>query len=202
MLSSASKGRERELFVTDFLKRAFPPIYRLGSGEVTDTGGAKTGQLDVVVESPLYPCLSGVHSDDQPRLYLAEGVAAVIEVKSNLADQWKQVEKTGEKVRSIKREFGGSAVLGAGRQPSETMPFFAVGYTGWNSVEAIQKKVHDSKAITGLLILHGGYFVGPSFQGHITATGAYAMWAFVSSLHWCVRGLAGTLSDPLQYISE
>jgi len=49
-LSSNTKGTERESFVDEFLSKVLPPIYRLGTGDVTDIAGNKSGQLDVVVE--------------------------------------------------------------------------------------------------------------------------------------------------------
>ena len=79
-LSSATIGGERAAFIDQFLSKVLPPIYRFGSGDVTDSSGAKSGQLDVVVEYPFAPSLPTVGSG-QSRLYLAESAAAVIEVK-------------------------------------------------------------------------------------------------------------------------
>jgi hypothetical protein len=62
-----------------------PPIYRFGTGVITDVGGNLTGQVDIVMEFPLtasFPMPAG-----KQRLYLAESVAAVIEVKSNLSQE-------------------------------------------------------------------------------------------------------------------
>ena len=57
----------------------------VGTGDATDAGGNRSGQLDVVVEYPFAPSLPlGVGTT---RLYLAEGVAAVVEVKSDAAGQ-------------------------------------------------------------------------------------------------------------------
>ena len=45
-LSSSTKGTERELFVDEFLSKVLPPIYRFGTGDVTDLAGNKSGQLN------------------------------------------------------------------------------------------------------------------------------------------------------------
>ena len=72
-LSSATKGNEREQFIDLFLSQVFPPIYRFGTGDIIDSNGNKSGQLDVVIEYPFVPSLPLVGG--KPRLYLAEGVS-------------------------------------------------------------------------------------------------------------------------------
>lgn len=91
-ISAASRGRERERFINLFLEKVFPPGYRFGSGDAIDTDGNQSGQLDVVVEFTFLPSFPALASE--PRLYLAEGIAAVIEIKSDLQRQWSEVERT------------------------------------------------------------------------------------------------------------
>ncbi|WP_146747999.1 DUF6602 domain-containing protein [Achromobacter sp. HZ01] len=102
-LSSASKGHERELFVNTFLSQIFPPNYRFGSGDIIDGHTKKSGQVDIVIEYAnfmSFPYLFG-----GPRLYLAEGVAAAIETKSNLGGQWDEALATATKIKELKRIF-------------------------------------------------------------------------------------------------
>ena len=103
-MSSASRGREREQFIESFLKRVLPPGYRFGNGDAIDSFGNQSGQLDVVVEFTFLPSIPALGSSE-PRIYLAEGVAAVIEVKSNLSSQWNEVVDTSTKLRKLKRIF-------------------------------------------------------------------------------------------------
>jgi hypothetical protein len=56
-LSNASKGNEREAFINGFLSQVLPPHFRFGSGDITDQHGARSGQLDIVVEYPFVPSL-------------------------------------------------------------------------------------------------------------------------------------------------
>ena len=87
-MSAATKGQERAAFIDQFLSQVLPLPYRFGTGDATDLAGNRSGQLDVVVEYPFSPTLPlGVGPS---RLYLAEGVAAVIEVKSDAAGQWNE----------------------------------------------------------------------------------------------------------------
>jgi hypothetical protein len=102
-LSSASKGHERELFINTFLSQIFPPNYRFGSGDIIDGHNEKSGQVDIVIEYSnfmSFPYLFG-----GPRLYLAEGVAAAIETKSNLCGQWEEALATAAKIKELKRIF-------------------------------------------------------------------------------------------------
>lgn len=116
-LSSATKGSEREMFVNIFLSQVFPSPFRFGSGDATDEKGNRTGQLDIVVEYPFLPSLPSP-GFSRYRLYLAEGVAAVIEVKSNVEGQWSEAEATASKVHALQRNldrfsrrmFGGTVV--------------------------------------------------------------------------------------------
>ncbi len=102
-LSSASKGSEREWFVNNLLTLVFPNQFRFSSGEITDRYTAISGQVDVVVEYPHRYSLASYQ--DGPRLFMAESVAAAIEVKSNVCDQWTQVCETAEKIKHIRRTF-------------------------------------------------------------------------------------------------
>jgi hypothetical protein len=99
-LSSATTGQERAAFIDEFLGKVLPPIYRFGSGDITDASGQRSRQLDVVVEYPFSPSLPIVGSG-QTRLYLAESAAAVIEVKSNLSGQWSEAIRTASALFSV-----------------------------------------------------------------------------------------------------
>ncbi|CAH6937166.1 conserved hypothetical protein [Vibrio chagasii] len=103
-MSSATKGSEREVFIDLFLSNVLPTIYRFGSGDITDTNSQKSGQVDVVIENPYLPSLPIVGCKEL-RLYLVEGVACAIEVKSDIGNQWKEVRETLKKVKKLKRNL-------------------------------------------------------------------------------------------------
>ena len=128
-LSSATKGNERELLVGGLLEQVFPPSYRFGTGDIVDSAGNRTGQLDLVVEypfAPSFPALGG-----GPRLYVAEGVAAVAEVKSDLPGQRDQVVDTARKVRALVPKREAKFIMGV---VPTSIPFFAIGYQGWKTI--------------------------------------------------------------------
>ncbi|MBX5293088.1 hypothetical protein HJB96_09045 [Rhizobium sp. NLR15a] len=195
-LSSSSKGREREEFISGFLSRVFPNSFRFGTGDVTDTNGRRSGQLDVVIEYPFGPSLPAIGGGDV-RLYLAESVAAVIEVKSDLQNQWQEVESTAAQLSPLVREFGG--MISVGRPPPESrIPIVAVGYEGWKTLETLKAKVESSN-IDAALIIDGGLFIS---KDGIEATGACGMWAMICFINATIQGLVSASTNPFRYIAE
>ncbi|WP_274425520.1 DUF6602 domain-containing protein [Chelativorans sp. YIM 93263] len=148
-MSSASKGREREAFIDDFLKNVFPPIYRFGTGDATDRSGLRSGQLDVVIEYPFGPSLPAAGISDV-RLYLAESVAAVVEVKSDLQAQWNEVISTARQLRPIKRHLGTSMIVG--EPPPAYIPLIAVGFQGWKRSDTAVRHLEERADVAVLVI--------------------------------------------------
>jgi hypothetical protein len=80
-LSSANIGPNREdILGKEFLRKVLPPRLVVRNGEVWDACGNRTGQFEIIVLRDDAAAL-GIGDADA---FLAEGVFAVIEVKSNL----------------------------------------------------------------------------------------------------------------------
>ena len=112
-LASASKGAEREAFVTLFLSQVLPTIYRFGTGVITDsyasaTGSRRSGQIDVVIEMPFAPSFPALVGSDV-RLYPAEAVGVAIEVKSDVSAQWKDVLHSAGQLGALRQTLNGNA---------------------------------------------------------------------------------------------
>lgn len=183
-LSSSSKGRERESFIKSYLAEVLPPIYRFGTGDATDSYGARSGQLDVVIEYPIAPSLPNAGTGHgQTRLYLAESVAAVIEVKSDAADQWNEAVETASKLASLRRSFGSRIVVG--QSPSVQIPLFVAGYTGWSQEKTLLSKLADHPEIAGILIIDSGLFAARGLNGK----GPFALWSLIVALHGITNSL-------------
>jgi hypothetical protein len=197
-LSNVSKGAEREAFVNDFLANVLPPIYRFGTGDATDIAGNRSGQLDVVVEYPFSPTLPSV-GQSKTRLYLAESVAAVIEVKSSLPGQWSEAERTLAALRPLRRSFG--AVMTMGMSPPETLPLFVASYTGWKLKETVVEHVKDNPGIGGILIIDAGIFAAADMFGGWVVTGSAALWGLICCLYMVTNSLQAASTDPLEYLT-
>lgn len=195
-MSSNSIGSERQAFIQDFLANVLPPSYRFGSGDATDATGLRSGQLDVVIEHPFAPSLPGVGSGST-RLYLAECIAAVVEVKSNVASQWGQALHTAAALKPLRRQYQSSMVMGM--PPSPDIPFFVAGYTGWATLATVQSNLASAPNVDGVLIIDKGIFVASPRYGGLVGSGPMALWAFISLLHAITNSLQAASTNPLAY---
>lgn len=196
-MSSASCGAERAAFVDGFLRKIFTPQFRFGDGDATDHIGNRSGQLDVVVEYPWVPSIPLILSD-HPRLYLAEGVAAVIEVKSDVSKQWSEVIRTSKQLKKLKRQYGPGISDGFGPPPE--IPLFVVGYTGWKTMKPLQARLDDG-IVQGILVIDSGLFASVSPFHKFTLEGDWSLWGLISCLHQVTSTLSTMASNvPVQYL--
>ncbi|MFG1248008.1 DUF6602 domain-containing protein [Xanthobacter flavus] len=196
-LSSATSGQERAAFIDNFLANVLPPMYRFGSGDVTDKRGTKSGQIDVLVEYTVSPSLP-IIGNAQTRLYLAEGCAAAIEIKSNIAVQWNQAKQTAEKLSHIHRQFGPMMIF-SGVGPTPNIPLFVVGYTGWSTLETVKNNVDSDPNLTGALVIDSGLYYS---KNGIVGTGDWALWGLICDLHTIARSLMAASPNILEYATE
>jgi hypothetical protein len=121
------------------------------------------------------------------RLYLAESVAAVIEVKSHLASQWSEVERTVAAVKTRRRDLRDPQRYFE-EPPPETEPqlkisdiisCYVVAYMGHMTIEGLQQRLASTAKTChpdGALVKESECFVG--LTG--TASGAEGLFAFVA----------------------
>ncbi len=81
---SGDKGTAAERAFRDTLASYLPRRLAIGNGEVIDTNGSRSSQLDLVVVGEDHPF---TFSLDSPGLFFIEGVLAVAEVKSVLTSE-------------------------------------------------------------------------------------------------------------------
>lgn len=192
-MSSATKGQERDSFINKFLKEVMPPIYRFGTGDATDAAGRRSGQLDIVVEYPFAPSLPDVQGSS--RLYLAENAAAVIEVKSDLSNQWSEAVTTANKLAALDRNLNTIMTIGEG--PPDKAPLFAVGYTGWKNLATLKTHLQGNPNIMGALVIDSGLYassLGTEFDGS-----ELALWGLVTDLHQVTTSLGSAFPNIAAY---
>lgn len=196
-MSNTTKGAEREAFISQFLQNVLPPIYRFGTGDATDVNGNRSGQLDVVVEYPFGPSLPAVGGSASTRLYLAETVAAVVEVKSSLPAQMAEALYTLKQLSPLRRSYG--STMSYGSLSRETIPFFVATYKGWKTVETVRQHVDDNPGIEGILVLDNQIFVSSVQLGSIQATGPLALLGLIHCLHRVTNSLQSASTSPIAY---
>ena len=177
------------------MSEVLPTPFRFGTGDATDKNGEKSGQLDVVIEFPFGPSLPIVGGTNS-RLYLAETVAAVIEVKSNISSQCDQAINTAKQLFCLERSFGSSMVMG---NYLPKIPLFVASYTGWNQLETVEQKITATQEISGILVIDPGIFLSSPAFGSIKATGPWALWGLIVCLHQATGFLKAVATNPLEY---
>lgn len=190
-LSNATIGIEREFFINHILNMIIAPPFRLGSGDITDSEGNKSGQMDMVIEygnAISFPMIS----PESPRLYMAEGVCAVIEIKSDLVKQWNQVVESHKKLVSVKRRMKPLIRFG---EISETIPYIVVAFEGWTTEETLKNKLNES-GIDGILILDSALY--QSKIGN-SGCGAGALLAFLAHLQHYLGNIISATTDFESY---
>jgi hypothetical protein len=202
--SSATKGREREILVEGFLSQAFPPPFRFGTGDIIDTANNRSGQVDIVVEYPFLPSIP-THPGS-PRLYLAEGVAAAIEVKSDISAQFQEVKDTANRLAVLRRQFpdfeaGSGGISSDGTMASGPLkpqiPLFAVGFKGWRDAGTLRGHLADG--LDGILVVETGLFASSTLFGQMEANGGDSLWGLVSCLHMAMSSLKALGFNPVVY---
>lgn len=162
---NAAKGSERETLIREFFAKVHPSPTRFGSGAIIDSSGVQSGQLDIVAEFPFFPSFPTPAAGD--RMYLAESVSFVVEVKSNLESQWSQVESTTEKVRCLHRSWRGHLEFDAGTlaihdASTSRIPIVAVGFEGFSSIEALEGRLYstdEARRPDAVLVINNGIYV-------------------------------------------
>jgi hypothetical protein len=136
--ASTNLGRNREFFCSDFLAKVLPPKLQIASGEIWDSANFKTGQLDVIITRDDAPALN-FGTDNT---YLAEGVFAAIEVKSNLTrDKFVEAGNTLKKVQQLTiNTSGGVIMVGEQLQRPLRIVFAFTGATSPTLLEEINNK--------------------------------------------------------------
>ena len=197
-------GAERERFIELFLKEIFPPSIRFGSGYIVDAKGVTSGQLDIVIERPFAPsfCFPGISQ----RTYLADNVAAVIEVKSNLSSQWKEVEHKVEQINKcdyspVHNGLVKGAVL-------TSIQVLAVGYKGYQAPSGLLNRWNGTpinRRPVGALVIESGSFV--FHEGLVTdgggskcqTSGAQGIFAFAAMLNNLILKVLLNLPNLMAY---
>jgi hypothetical protein len=194
-LPSAVAGNERETFLRDFLQKVFPAHRRFTSGVITDAEGNLSGQVDIAVEYGFSPSFPMPGTED--RLLLAESIALVIEVKSDLASQWSEVQKTTEKVKVLKRALEGVRIV-VGDPPPSSIPVIAVGYKGHSTIEGLSKRL-DSTPLEcrpdGALVIDSGCFVGLG----MTTSGSLGLYSLALGIDVLLRQLITSRPNLARY---
>jgi hypothetical protein len=199
-MANSTIGHERELFIKTVLGNVISQPFRLGSGEIVDKEDNLAGQIDVVIEYANTLSFPIIRSDAE-RLYLAETVGAVVEVKSNIAVQWQEVVTKAKMINKLSRRVGAIAVHGYA--PQTKIPVFAVGYTGWKEPKSAQDNLDrlnaDGLKLCGILQIDPCFYVThPTFPHGFEDY--RALFGFLMSIEQITSSMMGSKPPFFHYV--
>lgn len=220
---SATKGNSRADFVKDFLSQVLPQSLRISkSGVAIDQSHNKTGELDIIIENgelPSFP-INILNSDS--RLFFAEGIAAVIEVKSDLSNQFSEALSTGLRVKELNKARGKGQYrdknrtvivipgsfpdLGLGKVDMSSfskIPFFIIGYKGWEQKNTLIShfEKHTSH-VDGIFQLDKGFFITNESFGSYRFDGLDGYLGFIEVLNYLNSTIKNLQFDLTSYIKK
>ena len=190
-------GNERETFLREFLQQLFPAHRRFSTGAITDSAGAITGQVDIAVEYGVVPSFPMPSTAE--RLLLAESVASVIEVKSNLSAQWQQACETTARVKNLRRHLNPIMTLGKG--PLTSIPCIAVGYTGHSTIDGLTDRLAttpEAQRPDAALVIQSGCFSGMG----VNASGAFGLYALCLVINNILTSVAHAAPNLASYVQN
>jgi len=140
LYQSTDLGFAREHFVKDVLLSFLPKSIIIGSGEIIDGDGRRSGQQDIIVYHADFPVITSL---TPVNVFLAEGVFATIEVKSNLSTgepslfaTFNNVQKVLSLVKAAEIISGSDAEVRK-LQELSTIKTYIVGYAGWKNKKSL-----------------------------------------------------------------
>jgi len=141
--NSSLKGKEREIFIENFLEKCFPKKFVIGTGEIIDSSNKKSKQCDVIVYDEHMPIFDYGPTNSSTKMFLSGGVLLHIEIKSKLTKG--ELEKSiniTDSIKSLNRDI--DAFMHTGDLPKEIYScLFA--YENEISTETFKSLVSSSK---------------------------------------------------------
>jgi hypothetical protein len=140
---STDLGFVREHFVKEVLGNFLPKSVVVGSGEIIDGNQKSSGQQDVIIYRADFPVLTSLSPINT---YIAEGVIATIEVKSDLSsgnpNGLSSAFRSVSKVRALTKHFNTSSLEENRIKKAEELVrirCYVVGYSGWKEEQSLQR---------------------------------------------------------------
>lgn len=195
-LPDARKGWQSKLFLAEFLNKVFGERQRFSTGSIMDSRGNLAADVDIAVEHPAAPSFP-MSGPSQDRLLMAESVAMVIEVRSDVSTQLASIGSTTRRIRMLTRRA--DQLISPGKRFPDTIPVVAVGYIGFSDPERLRRRVASVSPQyrpNGILVIEPGLFEGFG----IRAKGAVALYALCMTINRLVHQMNNVAPDLGAYV--
>jgi len=176
---SSDLGFVREHFVKNILDNFLPKSVIIGSGEIVDSTGNRSGQQDIILYRSDFPVITSL---TPVNTYLAEGVIATIEIKSDLStgspNHLHKAFQSALRTHTLYKQA--HIVSGAPEhleklQEITNIKTYVIGYAGWQTEKAIFSQyisagnsvgwvIPNLVCQPGFCILRNDGFINPEVQ--------------------------------------
>ena len=152
---SGNKGTNGEYVVRDFLKYYFSSLYQFGNGEVIDSKGNQSGQIDIIITNKYHPFLSDYN---KPSIFFIEGVSCCGEVKFQLTStELTNALNNCRKFKTLEPIIDATITCNATdieelERFVDKRPYFIFCYESQLTLETVHKKVLEYNSQNGLTL--------------------------------------------------
>ncbi len=149
---STDLGFVREHFVKGVLSSFLPKSVIIGSGEIIDGNGLRSGQQDIIVYRADFPVITSL---TPVNVFLAEGVIATIEVKSDLSTGEPSLVTAFSNIRKVLSLAKAAEIISGSNkevrklQEMSTIKTYIVGYAGWKNKKSLFENIVAAGNRTG-----------------------------------------------------
>jgi len=160
MKSSAAKGFNREVFISNYLSDILPPSFHIGKGEIWDSDHSQTQEHDIIIHGGNTSAIPMGGSN----VFLFESIFAIIEVKSRIIST-KQLSRTIEQFHLLNAMRKESIENGIAN-PEYPYPFFIIfAYDGMTqkTIDEFLSKSELAGYVDIISILNRGIFISTKF---------------------------------------
>lgn len=139
---NGNRGSSAEATMRAFLRNYLPLSNRIGEGEIVDTKGNTTTQLDIIIANENQPYINEIGT---PGLYIIEGIDCAGEIKTNLnSNDILTIIKSCKRFKELQINFtGGMSYFNKSdeRRFVKRKPYFVFAFKSQMTIETIYKKL-------------------------------------------------------------
>lgn len=154
---SGLKGDENEEAVRDFLKKYLPRTYNLGNGEIIDSKGHYSKEVDIAICNQFHPF---TYSPNGRGVLFIEGVDGVVEIKSQLTDSHLEAAIDNcQSVRGLEVDAPGGILASGNVERVSQPPYLLFAFESEMTLETIKDRLRTYNEDKGIERKNGIDFV-------------------------------------------
>lgn len=208
--NSTDKGENAEEILSSFIHDYIPPVYRIGRGEIIDSFGNQSKQIDIIITNQYHPFISDYI---RPSTFFIEGVACCGEVKMSLTNTHlvEGLNNCKSLKKIIPKHIKGmqiSATKSDIKRYLDRKPYFLFAYNSELKIETVlertlnfNKQCSETEQIDAIFLLDKGSIINFGDGHGLLKFGKIINKESVSGYHISNRNSESVLYDFLTWLS-